>query len=120
MKNDFENAKSHYLATLRADPNRATGYNNLGLVFLRQGQISQAITQFNEALRVKPDDSEPRKIFASRARRIRASSLAQIEENCAPQSISISMARGLARTCHLRQSMSEDGDLGFVFLPHRG
>ena len=58
MKNDFENAKSHYLATLRADPNRATAYNNLGLVFLRQGQISQAIAQFNEALRVKPDDSD--------------------------------------------------------------
>ena len=60
-----------------------------------------------------------RKIFASRVRRNRASSLAQIEENCAPQSISISTARGLAKTCHLKPSMCADGDLDFVFLLRR-
>ena len=52
----LESAKSHYLTMVWLDPKPATAYNNLGLVHLRQGQISQAIVQFNEALRIQPDE----------------------------------------------------------------
>jgi tetratricopeptide (TPR) repeat protein len=52
----LESAKSHYLTTVRLDPKPATAYNNLGIVHVRQGQISQAIVQFNEALHIQPDE----------------------------------------------------------------
>jgi tetratricopeptide (TPR) repeat protein len=58
VKNDWENAQKHYLATVHIDPKRSAAYNNLGLVFLRQGKTSQAIVQFGEALRIRPDDRD--------------------------------------------------------------
>jgi Tfp pilus assembly protein PilF len=54
-KCDFEGAKIYYLTTTRLDPKRATVYNMLGLVYIRQEQVSQAIVQFSEALRLQPD-----------------------------------------------------------------
>jgi Tfp pilus assembly protein PilF len=58
VKNDWENAQKHYLATVHIDSKRSAAYNNLGLVFLRQGKTSQAIVQFGEALRIRPDDRD--------------------------------------------------------------
>src|SRR5947208_3013490 len=48
-KSDLEGAKVHYLAALRGDPKLTVAYNNLGKLFLSEGQISQAIVQFSEA-----------------------------------------------------------------------
>jgi len=50
-KGDLEEAKMHYTTALRADPKLAVAHNSLGRLYLTQGQISQAIVQFGEALR---------------------------------------------------------------------
>jgi tetratricopeptide (TPR) repeat protein len=57
-KGDLEEAKMHYTAALSADPNLAVAHNSLGRLYLTQGQISQAIVQFGEALRLDPGYKE--------------------------------------------------------------
>jgi Flp pilus assembly protein TadD len=55
MKGDLEGAKKHYLETLRLDP-KAPVHNSLGVVYMKLGQTSEAVAEFNEALRLRPDD----------------------------------------------------------------
>src|SRR5713226_6023948 len=57
VKGDFEGAKIHYLETARLDP-KAPVHNGLGVVYMRLGQTSEAIAQFREALRLRPDDAD--------------------------------------------------------------
>ncbi len=55
-RDDLEGAKQHYLAAIHAAPRRGTVHNMLGIVLMRQGQTSQAILQFAEALQLAPND----------------------------------------------------------------
>jgi len=57
VRGDFEGAKRHYEQAARLDP-KAPVHNSLGVLYMRLGQTSDAISQFQEALRLRPDDTE--------------------------------------------------------------
>jgi Flp pilus assembly protein TadD len=56
-KGDLEGAKKHYLEAVRLDP-KVPVHNSLGVVYMRLGEPAQAIAEFNEALRMHPDDAD--------------------------------------------------------------
>jgi Tfp pilus assembly protein PilF len=57
-KDELQSARTHYVETTRLNPT-APVHNNLGVVYLRLGQIPESIEQFNEALRMHdPDEAE--------------------------------------------------------------
>ena len=51
-------AEFHYLEAARLDPKRADVHSNLGSLLLREGRTSQAIIQYEEALRIDPSLTE--------------------------------------------------------------
>lgn len=57
LKGDLKGARTQYEQTARLDP-KAPVHNSLGVVYMRLGQRSLAIEQFNEALRLRPDDAD--------------------------------------------------------------
>ena len=48
-------------------PNKARGYNNLGITFANIGQYDLAIKHYNKAVDVNPDYEEIYKIYNNRA-----------------------------------------------------
>ena len=57
LKGDLEGAKKHYLEAVRLDP-KAPVHNSLGVVYMKLGQTAEAIAEFNEALRLRPNDAD--------------------------------------------------------------
>ena len=43
---------------MRLNPGNADAHNNLGNVLLQLGRVSEAVTQYEEALRLVPDSAE--------------------------------------------------------------
>jgi Flp pilus assembly protein TadD len=57
QRGDLHGAKTHYIETAQLDPT-APVHNSLGVIYMRLGQASQAIEEFNEALRLNPADAD--------------------------------------------------------------
>lgn len=57
---DWENAEEHFRETIRLAPDFVPGFLNLGNSLIKQGQISQAITQFERAVQIDPRSPQAR------------------------------------------------------------
>jgi tetratricopeptide (TPR) repeat protein len=54
--NVFENRETLFTDVIRKNPGAWMAYNNLGMVYVSQGKISQAVGRFQETLKIKPKD----------------------------------------------------------------
>lgn len=52
---DWRDAKSLWQQTVQVSPNSPGAHNNLGVVYLLEGDLSSALQEFHIALRLKPD-----------------------------------------------------------------
>ena len=63
-RQDLAGAGTHYARAVALDPADAQARNDLGYVLLLQGQRDEAVAQFREALRLRPDLELPRNNLA--------------------------------------------------------
>ena len=68
LKGDIEGAKMHYLMAQRLNPKRTAVYDDLGVLYLRQGQLAEGIAQLKEALRLEPNDTLASRKSSTRGR----------------------------------------------------
>jgi tetratricopeptide (TPR) repeat protein len=52
-----ESALTHYLAALKVNPKHVEANNNLGNLFLRRNDLTNAVARFSEAIRLNPKHS---------------------------------------------------------------
>ncbi|MEW6601098.1 MAG: FkbM family methyltransferase [Nitrospirota bacterium] len=57
-KGDIKGALNAFMRAAQADPRFATAYNNIGVVYLEQGDFPKSIDYFTKALSLCPDDKD--------------------------------------------------------------
>jgi tetratricopeptide (TPR) repeat protein len=57
---DYRDYETLFRATLARNPNSALVHNNLGVMLMSSGRESEAVTAFDAAVRLKPDDPDYR------------------------------------------------------------
>ena len=60
----YHNAGTLWQTTIRRNPDSWMAHNNLGTALIKNGQTGGAISQFQEAIRLKPDFAEARRNLA--------------------------------------------------------
>jgi len=55
-REDLNGASWHYVEALRLKPDFAEALNNLGMVLMEQGKISEPMQKYQEAFEIKPND----------------------------------------------------------------
>lgn len=64
MKGDFKRARREFEAAVKADPNSANDFENLGATLCKLGLFSEAIPHLEKALRLQPSKATAKEFLA--------------------------------------------------------